>query len=275
MIKVVVGVPLYNEEKYVEQTLMSLKAQDYNDAIFIISDNSSSDSTWEICQSITKDDSRFQLQRNSENIGSLENAKKILFNSDSQYFMWLGGHDYISPGFISQAVKQLDNNAGVSIVAGLPYAVCDGKDNELLEEAIYKFTHKKVGRYLQSVRELRNCTIVNSLFRRSAIEGFEFRLTRGPDMVFLSHLLWHGQLEYMSNEFYYRRYFESRNSTYEERVVGSHCLLSYHDLILYYLDDFGSIFNGDERMKRYVENEIISILVKKHGVQCLVFNDEI
>lgn len=273
MPKVCIGVPIFNEDKYIEQTLLSLKKQNYEDVQFIVSDNASDDLTWDICQDVANGDKRFVLERQSENIGALENGKQIFLKSDSEYFMWLGGHDYISNNYISASVELLDNDSSLSIVSGIPYAVTHGTDDMILENAIYKFTQKKLGRYLQSIRELRNCTIVNSLFRRAALNGFEFRSTRAPDMVLLSRILWHGQLEYMPNEIYYRRYFDSRSNSYEERIVGRSCQLSYYDLIRYYLDDFSSIYTGDERMKRYIENEIVAILSKRHGVQCLIPND--
>jgi glycosyltransferase involved in cell wall biosynthesis len=275
MVKVCVAVPVYNEEKHIEQTLLSLKSQSYDDVIFLVSDNASTDSTWNICKSVAGQDPRFVLLKNEDNIGALNNFEKVLRNSSSDYFMWLGGHDYISSNYIENAANSLDLNPSLSMVCGMPIAVKEGHPDRLLESSVYKFTHKKLGRYLQAVREISDCTIVHSLFRRYLLDGFSFRATTGPDIVMLSRMLWYGQLSYMPQEQYFRRYFDAKPQTYEERIVGRPCRLSFYDFICYFLDDFSLLYNGDPRMKSYLESEIIEALAKKQGIQCLLPNDEI
>src|SRR5690606_35248430 len=76
-----VGVPLSNEEKYVEETLRSLCAQDYDDVVFFICDNASTDRTLEIVQDITAGDERFRIHRHEENIGASDNFKFALDNT--------------------------------------------------------------------------------------------------------------------------------------------------------------------------------------------------
>lgn len=275
MAKVVVGVPIYNEEKYIEQTLLSLKRQDYDDVTFIVSDNASTDSTWDVCQAVCSQDTRFVLMRNEKNIGAVNNFEQVFRHSASDYFMWLGGHDYISADYIKNAVSLLDSNLMLSMVCGTPTAVKAGSPDRLLDSSLYKFTTKRLGRYLQAVREIHDCTIVHSLFRRSVMDGFTFRATTGPDMVILGRMLWHGQLEYMPQEQYFRRYFDAKSESYDERMAGRACRLSYYDFICYYLDDFSLLYNGDSRMKMHIENEIVAALSKKYGIQCLLPNDDV
>lgn len=271
--KVCVGVPVYNEADYIENTLLSLKRQNFDDVHFIVSDNASSDGTWEICQAIAADDKRFLLHKNAENVGALNNFEQVFRNSDSDYFMWLGGHDYISENYIEKAANMLDVDMNLSLVCGMPTMIKSGHQDKLLDTAIYKYSEKRLGRYLQCVRELYDCTIVHSLFRRPAMDGFTFRATTGPDMVMIARMLWHGQLAYMSGENYFRRYFDTRPGSYEERIVGRPCNLSYYDLLRYYLDDFSLLYNGDVRMKSYLENEIIATFSKKFGIHRLLPND--
>ena len=53
-------IPAYNEDKYILETLQSVKDQTFKDFNCIISDNASSDETARICQSFVKDEPRFQ-----------------------------------------------------------------------------------------------------------------------------------------------------------------------------------------------------------------------
>ncbi|NLR34706.1 glycosyltransferase family 2 protein [Aeromonas hydrophila] len=274
--KLYVGIPVYNELPYLRLMLDSLKNQTIKDVTFFISDNNSSDGSWEFITDYCKDDARFIFFRHETNIGATPNFEFIFNESNCHYFIWMGAHDHISPGFLQAAVECLDKNNDISIVSGQPLKFVENGDPVLMADAIYNFTVKRLGRYLQSVRTLDNCTIVYSVFRKSALSGFEFRKTISNDHILLSRLLWMGRLHYLENEFYYRRYFESeRVQTQSERITGSECYLSRNDMILYYLDDLGCLFDGDPRILRYLENEVISALQHRFGIQALSVNDEV
>ena len=51
---VTIGLPVYNSERHLEQSLKSLLAQTYQDFILIISDNASTDRTSQICSNSTQ-----------------------------------------------------------------------------------------------------------------------------------------------------------------------------------------------------------------------------
>ena len=274
--KIYVGIPVYNEEKYLEKTLLSLLKQDSDDVTFHVADNFSTDNSWDIINDVCARDRRFLLTRQEKNIGAFGNFKYLYDVADSELFMWMGAHDYISSGFIRAAIDVLDTQHHIVMVSGSPYKFIDDDELFLMEDAVYHFTHKRLGRYLQSVRMLSNCTIAYSVFRKNALMDFQFRKTISNDHVLLSHLLWHGQLHYLENECYFRRYFNSeRLQTQSQRITGSDEYLSRHDMILYYLDDLGSLFDGDPRILRYLENEVISALQHRFGIQALSVNDEV
>lgn len=274
--KCYVGVPVYNEEKYVEKTLLSLIEQDADDVRFHVSDNFSTDNTWDIINDLCACDRRFFLTRQEKNVGAFVNFKQLYDVADSEYFMWMGAHDYVSSGFIQSAVDVLDAQYEIVMVSGKPYKFSGDGESVFMDDAVYHFTQKRLGRYLQTVRLLSNCTIVYSVFRKNALVDFEFRKTISNDHILLSHLLWRGQLHYLEKECYFRRCFDSeRLQTQSQRITGTDEFLSRHDMILYYLDDIHRLFDGDVRILRYLENEIIDALQHRFGVQSLSINDEI
>src|SRR3546814_10449835 len=79
--QICVGVPIYNEEKYISETLKSLKSQNIDNVHFLISDNQSTDNTLEICRNEVGDDERFSIIQHKENIGAAENFKFALDKS--------------------------------------------------------------------------------------------------------------------------------------------------------------------------------------------------
>ncbi|GAA3540182.1 hypothetical protein GCM10022394_19940 [Zobellella aerophila] len=272
--RICIGVPIYNEELYIAETLNSLKAQNIDNVHFLVTDNHSTDRTLEICREIIGNDERFTLIQHKQNIGALENFKFAFEASRSDYFMWLGGHDFISGRYIETAIKILDKSPQISMVCGQPHAILNSVDRGVMKEAIYDFTDQNpINRYLQSVGMLSNCTVVHSVFRRSALSNFQFRITISGDHVLISHLLWQGQLRYMEKEKYSRRFFEQRSSTQPERISGDQRYLSRHDFYKYYLDDFASLYHEDERMSRYLEGKILELLDRRWGRQGFIFND--
>ncbi|MBL8515265.1 MAG: glycosyltransferase, partial [Betaproteobacteria bacterium] len=66
---VTLGVPVYNGEKFLEETLDCLAAQTYGNIEILIADNASTDGTAEICQRYQAADARFKHLRYEVNNG--------------------------------------------------------------------------------------------------------------------------------------------------------------------------------------------------------------
>ena len=66
MPRVSIGIPVYNGEKYLAETLDSLQAQTLEDFEIVISDNASTDRTAEICRAYKALDSRILYFRNPD-----------------------------------------------------------------------------------------------------------------------------------------------------------------------------------------------------------------
>jgi predicted O-linked N-acetylglucosamine transferase (SPINDLY family)/glycosyltransferase involved in cell wall biosynthesis len=265
--KTCIGIPVYNEEKYIGETLMSLKAQNVDDVQFFITDNRSKDKTMEICRDLILDDERFSIYQHERNIGAFENFEFALSKTDSQYFMWIGGHDFISSQYIETAIQELDVSPHVSMVFGQPYAVVNSAVEGPVKEAIYDFSDKNpLNRYILSVATLSNCSIFHSLFRRKSINRFSFQKTISFDHVFISHLLWQGKLQYMEEEKYYRRYFAQRESSQSERISGDDTNLSRAEFYKHYLEDFSLLYQGENSEKKQLEKKILHLLEKRFNV---------
>ncbi|GAA3715372.1 hypothetical protein GCM10022421_23670 [Oceanisphaera sediminis] len=269
--RVCVGVPIYNEADYLGETLTSLKRQTLNDLHFLIIDNASTDQSVELCLDIIGNDERFTLLQQHENRGAMPNFQAAFALSQSEYFMWLGGHDYLSDDYLVYAAAELDRSPQTAMVLGQPHAVFNGQRHGLVKEALYDFSSdNRLERYLASIAGLGNCTIFHSLFRRQALQRHVLRKTISADHVTISHLLWHGKLHFLEEACYYRRYFEQRSSTQSERISGNKDYLSRHDFYCFYLDDFSELYCGDSRIKHYLEHKILSLLEQRFGTSGLL-----
>jgi glycosyltransferase involved in cell wall biosynthesis len=110
--KVAVGIPVYNGENYLAETLDLLLGQTFGDFEVIISDNCSTDRTAEICRDYARDD-RILYTRTERNIGGSPNFNRVFSLSRSPYFTWRAHDDRSHETFIERCVDVLDRDPGV------------------------------------------------------------------------------------------------------------------------------------------------------------------
>lgn len=114
--KVTIGVPVYNEEKHLKDTIVCLMAQSYKDIEIIVSDNGSTDGSVDIVNELMEQDSRVRLFQHKQNLGSLKNFEFLRDVCETEFFVWIGAHDIISEDYVEMAVNTLDKNEQVGFV---------------------------------------------------------------------------------------------------------------------------------------------------------------
>ncbi|MBP7616460.1 MAG: glycosyltransferase family 2 protein, partial [Steroidobacteraceae bacterium] len=97
--KIIIGLPVYNGQKYLEAAIDSHLAQSFSDFQIVISDNGSNDATEEICTRYARQDSRITYLRSPVNRGILWNHRRVLepVNDATLYFRWAGADDVMEP----------------------------------------------------------------------------------------------------------------------------------------------------------------------------------
>jgi len=108
-----IGIPVFNGEKYLNETLDSLLAQTYIDFEIIISDNASFDNTPEICKNYALRDNRIRYFRNSINKGAAYNYNRVFNLAKGQYFKWAAHDDLYSPEFLEKCIEVLDKDKSI------------------------------------------------------------------------------------------------------------------------------------------------------------------
>jgi len=112
---VTIGMPIYNEERFLRHALDSLLAQDYENIQILISDNASTDSTGDIGRRAAAADARVSYTCSEQNIGSAGNFRRVADMAEGKYFMWAAGHDEWSADLVSASVAVLETNESASI----------------------------------------------------------------------------------------------------------------------------------------------------------------
>ena len=107
-----VGIPVYNSEKTISRCLESILGQTHLNVEIIISDNNSTDRTFEICKSYAKKDARVVVYKQESNIGPARNFAFVLEKSSGEFFCWVGSDDVRSSDFLQLNYTFLENNLG-------------------------------------------------------------------------------------------------------------------------------------------------------------------
>jgi glycosyltransferase involved in cell wall biosynthesis len=115
---VVIGLPVYNGEKYIAGAIESHLSQSFGDFDLILADNASTDATPDICAAYAARDSRVIFWPSAENRGNRWNHRRVLeaIERPDQYFRWAGADDLLEPGLLEVMVSILDARPEVSAV---------------------------------------------------------------------------------------------------------------------------------------------------------------
>jgi glycosyltransferase involved in cell wall biosynthesis len=108
-----IGLPVYNGEKYLAESLDALLGQTYEDFELIISDNASTDGTADICRRYAKQDSRIRYIRQERNMGCAPNHNCLVTQARGELFKWASDDDLYARDMIRLCVDALDENPQV------------------------------------------------------------------------------------------------------------------------------------------------------------------
>lgn len=205
---IIVGVPVYNEENYIQATLRSIQQQSCCDFLCVISDNASTDRTSEICKVFCNSDKRFIYIRQEENVGAAENFNYLFEYSESKYFMWLGAHDLIHRDLLKKHIDFLEDNPNYVLSYSSTQWIDEyGKETRVTDAGRFDiYNHLSPWkRYFKFVKFSGECTAVNHVIRRNALQGFRLVPVKGCDNILLSRLFFKGLWNRFDEPYYLRR----------------------------------------------------------------------
>jgi glycosyltransferase involved in cell wall biosynthesis len=113
--RVSLGMPVYNGERFLRETLDSLLGQTYKNFELIISDNGSNDATQQICREYASRDTRIRYFREDVNRGAGWNYNRTVELARGVYFKWAAHDDLCAPTYLERCVTVLDTDPTVVI----------------------------------------------------------------------------------------------------------------------------------------------------------------
>jgi glycosyltransferase involved in cell wall biosynthesis len=132
---VTVGMPVYNEERFVGQAIESVLAQTYVNVDLLISDDASTDRTAAICREFAARDTRIRFVQQTVNLGPFLNLKYVTDNAAGELLVWLAQDDAIANRYIEHCVRQIQANDR-SVLVSSDFRIIDESGNPIRVEAL-------------------------------------------------------------------------------------------------------------------------------------------
>jgi glycosyltransferase involved in cell wall biosynthesis len=142
------GLPVFNGERFLRQSLDSILAQTYEDFELVVSDNASTDSTPDILRDYQRRDQRIRVIRQSTNVGVARNWNAVAQQASGAYFKFVSSNDEYAPALVADCVDVLQRDPSVVLCygrtqfvseAGAPMHVHDEDFDALSDAALDRY----------------------------------------------------------------------------------------------------------------------------------------
>ncbi|KUK77312.1 MAG: Glycosyltransferase [candidate division WS6 bacterium 34_10] len=117
-------IPSYNSAKYLDDSIDSILNQTYTNWELIISDDCSTDDSFEIAQRYASEDKRIKAFKNERNLGISGNMNKALEECSGKYIAILDADDWSYSYRLKEQVDAMENNNKIVACSGW-FDICD------------------------------------------------------------------------------------------------------------------------------------------------------
>ena len=121
--------PVYNMEKYIESSLLSLIHQTFQFFEIIIINDNSNDGTLNLVKQMQNTDKRIKLVNHSKNLGVYASRADSIFNSKGKYILLMDPDDIIFNQGLLQEVYDYYIKYNIDIIEFLVYHQKEGRSN--------------------------------------------------------------------------------------------------------------------------------------------------
>ena len=212
-----IGVPIYNEERFLAEALSALAEQSYRNLEIIISDNASTDQSEKIGRDAARRDSRIEYMRQTSNVGSAANFELVRARAKGRYFMWAAGHDIWSPQLVEKAVQLMESEPSVVLTsASVVWIDAEGATLDIRSDHTDSRGMDAIQRFNTVLWGSMNPIL--GVIRVDALDATDVDLRMvGSDLVLLGQLALIGPFALVDDATFSRRVVRSPES-YDKRV---------------------------------------------------------
>ncbi|MDH3591985.1 MAG: glycosyltransferase [Planctomycetota bacterium] len=205
--RISVGLPVFNGERYLVETLASLLGQTLADFELLISDNASTDATEEICREHAKRDPRIVYERLDRNTGAAANYNHVARRARAPYFKWNAADDLCAPDVFEKCYRALEDDAD-AVLAYPASKIIDGEGIVLQHypDPLDVTAADPYTRLMALFKTIGECNAVFGLTRTAVLENTPLiGKYLASDMVLLGELSLYGRFIRCEDTTFFRR----------------------------------------------------------------------
>lgn len=208
-----VGLPVYDGDRFLDETITSILSQDVAGMELIISDNGSTDETRSIISQRSSRDDRIRAVFSEDNLGAAWNFNNVLRLARGDYFHWSGYDDLMDPTMLRRCIDALQESSG-SVLAYPQTRIID-EHGALIKEYDNGMHLTQSDAALRLRQYLWNVGMANPMF--GVFPTVEIRAVGGlgaypsADLVMLARLALRGPIVEVPEPLFMRRIHEKQS----------------------------------------------------------------
>lgn len=186
-------IPTYRRPVLLRRAIESVLAQEGADVRVLVSDNASGDDTGPMVRALAQTDPRVVYHCQRENVGAAANFQWCLGAADTSHFALLSDDDVMLPGFVSRAMRALEENADASFFCGqtLLYNEGEGSVSGFPQTGEWRNGYHEARRHVRHMVE-KHFVWTGCVFETAVREiAGPFENIPIVDILFLGKAAWH------------------------------------------------------------------------------------
>jgi len=201
-----IGLPVYNGERYLAESLEALLAQTYTDFELVLSDNASTDGTEAICREFAARDDRIRYVRQPVNIGAGPNHNFVFDVSRGRFFKWASHDDLYAPELVEKCMQALEEHPEMVLAHSWDAFIDENGDVIRPVPYILDTANRSASARLKSLLYVSGGNDCYGVVRRDAFAAVGgHKSYHNADRVFVAALALQGPFYQVPEILYYRR----------------------------------------------------------------------
>ena len=191
MIDISILMPVYNAEKYLNETIDTIKNQSFSNWELIIVDDGSIDNSKEICTKLMNDDKRIKYIF-QENLGVSHTRNVALENAQGKYIVFVDSDDLIHEDYLKILINSIEkNNSDISVCNFIERKISNTGKVEDITREFYPKEVMEMSEMKDYIMDFGNSGLLNPLwnkiYKREIIENnnitFDEKVETGEDFI--------------------------------------------------------------------------------------------
>lgn len=213
-----VCIPTYNRADRLRRAVDHLLAGTYPNLEIVISDNASTDATWNVCAELCSQHANIRYFRHPVNAGPTKNFEFARAQATGKYFLWHGDDDYLAVDFIARCVDELERDYSMVLVSGL--AAYHRGDHVITHFGNVLQPNSDAGlkRVLYFILTVEEGSIFCGAYRRQEVIDCCAPNCLAGDHVWMAEVLLLGKAKVIPDTFVYREEWDNTSSSMKKMI---------------------------------------------------------